>query len=183
MAIHCRAVKNGLRSTLPHCTAGVAEPVPCSSRCLFLTNCGCQLSGTSGLFFGLCPGLHPPLSSARPSPSGRPLSWVCLPGRSPRSRGSILFLRRSPFSLVLSFEFPPLAPTDFPSSAGPAAKSARPETLLAPQAGLCVGLLDWPLSLLPGFSCRPRSMLRGRTLAPPGLSLPALRGPCRCDNR
>jgi hypothetical protein len=36
MAIHCRAVKNSLRVTLPHCTAGVAEPVPCSSRCLFL---------------------------------------------------------------------------------------------------------------------------------------------------
>ncbi len=39
MAMLCRAAKNSLRGTLPCCTAGVAEPVPCSSRCWFLTSC------------------------------------------------------------------------------------------------------------------------------------------------
>jgi hypothetical protein len=38
MAILCRAAKNSLRGTLPRCTAGEAEPVPCSSRCWFLTS-------------------------------------------------------------------------------------------------------------------------------------------------
>jgi hypothetical protein len=38
MAILCWAAKNSLRGTLPRCTAGVAEPVLCFSRCLFLTS-------------------------------------------------------------------------------------------------------------------------------------------------
>jgi hypothetical protein len=39
MAILCWAAKNSVRGTLPRCTAGVAEPVLCSSRCRFLTSC------------------------------------------------------------------------------------------------------------------------------------------------
>jgi hypothetical protein len=38
MGILCWAAKNSLCGTLPRCTAGVAEPVLCSSRCLFLTS-------------------------------------------------------------------------------------------------------------------------------------------------
>jgi hypothetical protein len=140
MAIHCRAAKNSLRGTLPRCTAGVPEPVLCSSRCLFLTNCGCQLSGTSGLFFGLCLGMRLPLSSAHLLPSERPLSWVYLPGRSPRSRGSIPFFRRFFPPLVPFSGSPPLSSTGFPSPAGLVVKSTRPTTLLAPQASPCVGL-------------------------------------------
>ncbi len=139
MAIHCRAAKNSLSGTLPRCTAGVAEPVLCSSRCSFLTSCGCQLSGTSGLFLGLCLGLHLPLSSARPSPSERPLSWACSPDRLPRSRSSILSLQRfsqPPASPLVST---PLFLTDFLSLAGPAAKSSRLKILLAPQVEPRVG--------------------------------------------
>ena len=129
-----------------------------------------------GLFFGLCLGLHLPTSSARSSPSERPLSWVCPPGRSPRSRGSILSFRRFFSPPAPFFGSPPLSSTDFPFPAGLAVKSARPTALLAPLVSPCVGLVDRPPFLPPGFPCYSRSALRGRTLAPPCLIDPALTG-------
>jgi hypothetical protein len=158
MAILCWAAKNSLRGTLPRCTAGVAEPVLCSSGCRFLTSCW-KLSLPrlrEGWLLQLLPGWDHHLLASTPR-RGAP---GCLPAADGFSAFPLPlageFSSSPPFPAGRFFAFPPSPagglfafPASFPAfplsfsgpfppPAGSAVGFARLLTRLVPQARPCV---------------------------------------------